>query len=216
MEPLSSLLQDKSYPEQILYDRGYLHVAGVDEVGRGPLAGPVVASAVILPRDFFHPDIKDSKTLTESKRKELYSVINENALSWNWGLVDHDEIDRINILRATLAAMKKAVEALCIKPDYIIVDGTHSFSAEAPQTTIKKGDTKSLSIAAASIMAKVTRDLIMKKYHCLYPQYNFEKNKGYGTAEHLKALIDYACCPVHRRSFNRVIEHRIPVLSSKG
>jgi len=208
MEPLSSLLQDKKYPEQMLYARGYTHVAGVDEVGRGPLAGPVVAAAVILPRDFTHSDIRDSKTLNAGKRKELYSVISRNALSWNWALVEHDEIDRINILQATLVAMKKAVETLCVKPDYIIVDGTHSFPADVPQTPIKKGDAKSLSIAAASIMAKVVRDLIMEKYHSFYPQYNFDKNKGYGTAEHLKALTEHACCPVHRRSFNRVTAHR--------
>ena len=205
MEPLSSLLQHKNCPEQILHDRGYTHVAGVDEVGRGPLAGPVVASAVIFPRDFSHPDIRDSKTLTENKRAELYAVISKNALAWNWALIDHDEIDRINILRATLAAMKKAVETLCVKPDYIIVDGTHSFSSDTSQTAIKKGDTKSLSISAASIMAKVVRDLIMQKYHQLYPQYNFAQNKGYGTAEHLNALIDHQCCPVHRKSFNRVV-----------
>jgi len=207
MEPLSSLLQDKNCPEQILYDWGYTHVAGVDEVGRGPLAGPVVASAVIFPRNFSHPDIRDSKMLTENKRAQLYAVISKNALAWNWALVDHDEIDRINILRATLAAMKKAVETLCIKPDYIIVDGIHSFPSDTSQTAIKKGDTKSPSIAAASIMAKVVRDLIMQKYHKLYPQYNFARNKGYGTAEHLNALIDHRCCPVHRKSFNRVMNN---------
>lgn len=208
MEALSSLLQARHHPEQLLYERGYRHVAGVDEVGRGPLAGPVVACAVILPQDFFHPDIRDSKSLTERKREALYAVINRHALSWNWALVEHDEIDRINILQATLRAMKQSVDSLSVRPDYIIVDGPHLFPAKIPRTAIKKGDARSPSIGAASIMAKVVRDAIMRKYHTLFPQYNFAGNKGYGTAEHLQALEAHACCPVHRKSFKRVLPQK--------
>jgi ribonuclease HII len=205
MESLSLLLREKTQPERILHELGYRHVAGVDEAGRGPLAGPVVASAVIFSQDWNHPEIKDSKKLTEKKRGELYHIIRKNALAWSWALVEPDEIDRINILQASLAAMKKAIETLYIKPDYIIVDGPHSFPTHIPQTPIKKGDAKSLAIAAASIMAKVVRDSIMQKHHVLYPQYNFARNKGYGTWEHIRALTVYGYCPIHRKSFKRVV-----------
>ena len=205
MEFLSLLLQEKTQPEKILYEMGYIHVAGVDEAGRGPLAGPVVASAVIFSQDWHHPEIKDSKKLTEKKREELYHIIRKNASAWSWALVEPDEIDRINILQASLMAMRRAVESLNIKPDYIIVDGPHSFPTHIPQTPIKKGDTKSLAIAAASIMAKVVRDSIMQRHHVLYPQYNFAGNKGYGTREHLRALTVYGYCPIHRKSFKRVV-----------
>jgi len=195
MECLSSLLQGKIQPEKILYERGYLYVAGVDEAGRGPLAGPVVASAVI----------QDSKKLTEKARANLYPIINENALAWSWALVEPDEIDRINILQASLMAMKKAVETLSLKPDYIIVDGIHPIPISISQTPIKKGDANSLTIAAASIMAKVVRDFIMQKYHVLFPHYNFARHKGYATREHLRALTVFGCSPIHRKSFKGVV-----------
>ncbi len=204
MKSLSSLLRKQIEPEKILYRKGYKHVAGVDEAGRGPLAGPVVAAAVILKENWAHPDITDSKKLTEKKRKRLYQIIKDNALSWNWALVEPEEIDRINILQASLAAMKKAVDILEIKPDYIIVDGPHAIPAEIHQTPIIQGDGKSTTIAAASIMAKVVRDSIMLKIHTLFPLYNFIRNKGYGTQEHIRALNVYGACSIHRKSFRKV------------
>ncbi len=205
MESLFSLPLKENQPEELLRNDGYTHVAGVDEAGRGPLAGPVVAAAVILPRHWCNLEINDSKKLTENKRVTLYPVIKENAMAWSWALVEPDEIDRINILQASLMAMKKAVETLCVKPDYIIVDGPHAIPTKIPQTPIKKGDTMSLAIAAASIMAKVVRDSIMKKYHTIYPQYNFAKHKGYGTPEHVRALTVYGHCPIHRKSFKQAL-----------
>jgi len=205
MDPLSELLNGDGTPDTCLHERGYQYVAGVDEAGRGPLAGPVVASAVVFAPHWSHPEIADSKTLSPKKRENLFCVIRESALAWNWALVEPDEIDRINILRAALLAMKKAVECLSLKPGYIIVDGPHPISSNIPQTPIKRGDQKSLAIAAASIMAKVVRDAIMGKYHTLYPRYNFAKNKGYGTREHLDALVRFGCCPIHRKSFKKVV-----------
>lgn len=208
MECLSSLLQGKIQPEKILYERGYLYVAGVDEAGRGPLAGPVVASAVIFSQNWNHPEIQDSKKLTEKARSKLYPIINKNALAWSWALVEPDEIDRINILQASLMAMKKAVETLSLKPDYIIVDGIHPIPISISQTPIKKGDSNSLTIAAASIMAKVVRDFIMQKYHVLFPHYNFARHKGYATREHLRALTVFGCSPIHRKSFKGVVHSK--------
>ncbi|MEI6125469.1 MAG: ribonuclease HII [Pseudomonadota bacterium] len=204
MDALSALLQEKIKPEKILYERGYAHVAGVDEAGRGPLAGPVIASAVVLPQTWHHPDIKDSKKLTAVKRERLFYAIQEHALAWNWALVEPPEIDRINILQASLLAMKKAIETLGMTPDYILIDGPHAISSFIPQTPIIKGDIKSFTISAASIMSKVVRDSIMKKYHRMYPLYNFLRNKGYGTKEHLEALRIYGHCPIHRKTFKRV------------
>lgn len=205
MKSLTALLREKIQPEKILYDRGYAHVAGVDEAGRGPLAGPVVAAAVILPQAWNHPDIKDSKKLSAAKREKVFCAIRENALAWSWAFIEPDEIDRINILQASLLAMKKAVETLGMNPDYIIIDGPHAISSSIPQTPIIKGDAKSPAISAASIMAKVVRDAIMKKYHGMYPLYNFLHNKGYGTKEHLDALRIHGHCPIHRLSFKRVL-----------
>ncbi len=201
---LSSLLHAQIRPEKILYEQGYGHVVGVDEAGRGPLAGPVVASAVILAPEWYHPEIQDSKKLTAKKRSELFAIIKDNAVAWNWALVEPDEIDRINILQASLRAMQMAVARLSVQPDYIIVDGPYSIQTTIPQTPIKKGDSRSPTIAAASIMAKVIRDSIMRKYHSLYPRYNFAGHKGYGTREHLKALAAYGSCPIHRKSFKKV------------
>jgi ribonuclease HII len=205
MKALSALLANVSCPETILYDHGYRRVAGVDEAGRGPLAGPVVAAAVILSPGWMHDQIKDSKQLTAAARTRLYTIIDSQALAWGWALVDAEEIDRINILQASLLAMKKAIEGLDSRPDYVIVDGLHPVPLKISQTPIRKGDARSLPIAAASIMAKVIRDAIMHKYHALYPVYNFARHKGYGTAEHLKALNTFGCCPIHRKSFRPVL-----------
>ena len=202
MEALSSLLQQAGRPEEVLHERGYRYIAGVDEAGRGPLAGPVVAAAVMLPRDWTHPEIKDSKQLTSQKREYLFGIVSENALAWSWAEMDHTEIDRINILRASLKAMQHAVELLSLPPEYLLIDGTYPISSSIPQTPLVKGDQRSLATSAASIMAKVIRDSIMRQYHELYPQYNFAKNKGYGTKEHLQALAYYGPSPIHRRSFN--------------
>lgn len=201
MEALASLLQHASCPEKVLHKKGYVHIAGVDEAGRGPLAGPVVAAAVIFSAAWSHPGIKDSKQLTEKKRHDLFGIINKAALAWTWAAVDHSEIDKINILQASLKAMKCAVELLAVPPDYLLIDGTNPIESSIPQTPLIKGDQRSLATAAASIMAKVIRDNIMKQYHELYPQYNFAKNKGYGTREHRRALALYGPSPIHRRSF---------------
>jgi ribonuclease HII len=203
MTSLSSLLKDSPCPEQILSQRGYAYVAGVDEAGRGPLAGPVVAGAVLFPPGWTHPAIKDSKQLTEKKREHLFDVIRREALAWSWASVDHQEIDRINILQASLKAMQAAVAALSLTPDYLLIDGVYPIASSIPQTPLIKGDQRSLATAAASIMAKVTRDALMKKYHEQYPRYNFARNKGYGTREHFRALASYGLCPIHRKSFTR-------------
>ena len=202
MEALASLLQHAPRPEDVLHGRGYNYIAGVDEAGRGPLAGPVVAAAVIFPCGWTHTGIKDSKQLTAQKREYLSGIISQKALAWSWAEVDHAEIDTINILQASLKAMRCAVELLSLSPDYLLIDGIYPITSPIPQTPLVKGDQRSLATAAASIMAKVIRDSIMQKYHELYPQYNFAKNKGYGTKEHLQALTDYGPSPIHRRSFN--------------
>jgi ribonuclease HII len=201
MEALSSLLQHAVRPEEVLHKKGYRYIAGVDEAGRGPLAGPVVAAAVLLPDNWTHPDIKDSKQLTAQKREYLFDIVSEHALSWSWAEVDHVEIDHINILQASLKAMQRAVELLSLPPEYLLIDGSFPITSSIPQTPLVKGDQKSLATSAASIMAKVIRDSIMQQYHELYPQYNFAKNKGYGTKEHLQALAYYGPSPIHRKSF---------------
>jgi len=201
MNALSARLATASSPEKILYEQGYCSVAGVDEAGRGPLAGPVVAAAVVLRPGWGNDQVKDSKKLTAAARTRLYAIIDSQALAWNWALVDSEEIDRINILQATLRAMSKAILGLPLQPDYILVDGLQAVPLAAAQTPLRKGDARSLPIAAASIMAKVVRDAIMQKYHALFPRYNFARHKGYGTAEHLWALRTYGCCPIHRKSF---------------
>jgi ribonuclease HII len=180
---------------------GYHWVAGVDEAGRGPLAGPVVAAAVVFPPDYENDDINDSKQLTARKRESLYERIREDALAVGFGVIEADVIDRINILQASLTAMRDAVLELAPPPDYLLVDGCHRIPLVMPQEAIVRGDSKSLSIAAASILAKVTRDRIMEIYHRQYPHYNFKKNKGYGTHEHRKAIHARGYCKIHRRSF---------------
>jgi len=181
--------------------RGFSAIAGVDEAGRGPLAGPVVAAAVIFPPDYINGEIRDSKKLTPRKRESLYTTIRNEAVSVGLGIVDAAAIDRMNILQAALSAMLIAVSNLSPQPDYILIDGIHTINTSIAQETIIGGDSLSLSVAAASIIAKVSRDQIMDRYHTLYPQYNFLKNKGYGTKEHREALKEYGRCKIHRRSF---------------
>lgn len=182
--------------------QGHKVIAGIDEAGRGPLAGPVVATAVILPFDYQNTDIKDSKKLSAKKREALYEIIKRDALSIGLGVVEVPVIDAINILRASLEAMREAVSDLTLPPDYLLIDGTKYINSDIPQETIVKGDSLSISVAAASIIAKVSRDKIMEIYHHQFPQYNFLKNKGYGTAEHRDAIRKYGSCKLHRRSFS--------------
>lgn len=176
-------------------------VCGVDEAGRGPLAGPVVAGAVILPKDLKILYLNDSKKLTEKRREELYLEIQEKAFSWNVGIVGPDVIDQVNILQATYEAMRQAVGGLSVKPDVLLNDAVVIPGLSMHQEKIIHGDAKSLSIAAASVMAKVTRDHMMMEYDKLFPEYGFGKNKGYGTAVHIQALREYGPCPIHRRTF---------------
>jgi len=186
---------------------GYRFVAGVDEAGRGPLAGPVVAAAVILPEGLILPDADDSKKLTAAKRDELFDLIRTEALSVGVGIGDHLLIDEINILQATLSAMREAVLSLSPAPDFILIDGISKILLPIAQRTIKKGDSLSLSISAASIIAKVTRDRMMLEYDALYPGYGFADHKGYGAASHLDAIAKLGPCPIHRKSFSGVKEH---------
>ncbi len=188
---------DKQY-----YDKGLLTVAGIDEAGRGPLAGPVVAAAVILPKDIIIPSLNDSKQLSATKRDELFEIIKEKAVAFFVSDVDNDIIDTVNILQAVFIAMANAVLNMKIKPDICLVDGNYKIpQLKLPQEAIIDGDAKSASIAAASILAKVTRDRIMDEYALEYPGYGFEKHKGYGTKAHLEALKKLGPCPIHRQSF---------------
>ena len=186
------------------YERKYAsfsYICGIDEVGRGPLAGPVVAGAVILPRDCQILYLNDSKQLSEKKREELYEVIMENAVSTGLGFVSPERIDEINILQATYEAMRQAIGKLEKEPDLLLNDAVTIPGVEIRQVPIIKGDAKSVSIAAASIIAKVTRDRLMVQYDEIYPEYGFASNKGYGAAAHLEALKKYGPTPIHRRSF---------------
>ncbi|MFZ7104529.1 MAG: ribonuclease HII [Peptococcaceae bacterium] len=187
--------------ENNLFRQGYHFIAGVDEAGRGPLAGPVVAGAVILPPYCLIEGLKDSKQITEQKRIALAREIKEQALFWSVGVVDSLTIDKINILEATRYAMSLAVSSLGRLPQYVLVDGAKNPLLKIPHSGIIKGDNLSASIAAASILAKTHRDRIMQVYDCLYPGYAFAVNKGYGTAQHLSALEAKAPCPIHRRTF---------------
>ncbi|HHU17177.1 MAG TPA: ribonuclease HII [Clostridiales bacterium] len=194
-------LKEMKKPEEELYNNGIKVIAGMDEAGRGPLAGPVVAAAVILPPDFNVPGVDDSKRLTEKKREALYEVITDQALSYSIGIVDNYIIDDINILGATRLAMKQAINRLKIKPEYILIDALTLKDIPIPQRGIIKGDSISISIAAASIIAKVTRDRMMKEFHKRFPQYALDRNKGYGTKEHLEGIASYGPCLLHRKSF---------------
>lgn len=189
--------------EHSLREKGFTYIAGVDEVGRGPLAGPVVAAAVILPEDFKAPGLNDSKQLTEKERDCFYTLIIEKAIAYGIGIVEAAEIDKLNIYSAAKKAMTQAVLNLKQRPDYVLIDAME-LSLPIPQQSIIKGDEKSISIAASSVLAKVTRDNMMKEYSSMYPHYGFDKNMGYGTKEHLEALKHYGITPIHRRSFSPV------------
>ena len=199
--------QPMDYFEKLYYGRGYQRIAGVDEAGRGPLAGPVVAAAVILPVDGIQRQLFDSKQIPSKKREELYEHIFEKALGVGLGVVYHEEIDLINILQASLKAMALAVESLPLSPDFILIDGNQTLHFPVPQKPIRKGDQICNSIAAASIVAKVTRDRMMFECHQKYPQYNFAKHKGYGTKEHRKAIETFGICELHRKTFRGVKEY---------
>jgi ribonuclease HII len=188
---------DKNY-----YDRGLCSIAGIDEAGRGPLAGPVTAAAVILPKDINIAYLNDSKKLTEKRRNELFVIIKENAVDYSVSTIDNIIIDEVNILHATFMAMKQAVLNLKISPQLCLVDGNYKIpNLDLKQEAIIDGDAKSASVAAASILAKVTRDAIMYEYAKRFPQYGFDKHKGYGTRAHMDALKKYGSCPIHRQSF---------------
>jgi ribonuclease HII len=183
-------------------------LAGTDEAGRGPLAGPVVAAAVILPNDFYDERINDSKKLSAELREELFEIICANAVSFAYTSISHIKIDEINILKASLLAMKRSVQKLNLKPDVILVDGNKSFNHNANVLPIVGGDSKSLSIAAASIIAKVVRDRIMLKLAKQYPYYGWERNKGYPTKEHINSILKFGACPIHRETFLKKIYER--------
>ena len=199
--------QPKDYFEKMYYGQGYQRIAGVDEVGRGPLAGPVVAAAVILPKDGIGEELFDSKKISSKKREELNEIILSKALGVGIGTIGQEEIDLLNILQATLKAMSLAVKNLPTPPDFILIDGLQGLTLPIPQKPIRKGDQLSNSIAAASIVAKVTRDRMMLECHQRFPQYNFAKHKGYGTKEHRIAIEKFGVCELHRKTFRGVKEY---------
>jgi ribonuclease HII len=193
--------------ERRLRTQGVSTIAGVDEAGRGALAGPVVAAAVVLPEKFRHRRLNDSKQLLAERREEIYrELVDNQSISWAVGIVDSIEIDAINILRATHKAMRAAIGALNLQPDHVLIDGLPVFPFPLPQTAIIDGDCFSLSIAAASVIAKVTRDTIMRDFCTRFPQYCFSQHKGYGTELHLIKLHEHGPCPIHRRSFEPVAQ----------
>lgn len=194
---------DKLAYERQLIEKGCKYICGVDEVGRGPLAGPVVCAAVIMPLDDIIEGVDDSKKLSAKKREKLSELILKKAVAAKISLVEPEKIDEINILEATKLCMKDAVENLNIKPDFVLTDGNMKLDISIPQQSIVKGDALSYTIGAASIVAKVYRDNLMDGYADKYPEYNFKSNKGYGTAEHIAAIEKYGLTPVHRRSFTK-------------
>ncbi len=187
--------------ENAYYSDGIMSIAGVDEAGRGPLAGPVYAAAVILKPNTIIKGINDSKKLSEKRREELFEEITEKAVAYNIFSIDEKRIDEINILNATYEAMNGAVNGLSIKPDFVLIDGNCISGMKLPHETVVKGDAKSVSIAAASILAKVSRDRFIYKMAQKYPQYGFEKHKGYGTKAHNEAILEYGPCEIHRKTF---------------
>ncbi|MEA1868129.1 MAG: ribonuclease HII [Thermodesulfobacteriota bacterium] len=199
--------RDLLYFERSLWDHDLNPVAGLDEVGRGCLAGPVVAAAVIFSPDIHLSDVRDSKVLSSKQREGLNVAIREKALAVSVAQVESAEIDRINILRASLKAMAQAVDNLDLRPKALIIDGNQPIPHILPQKTLVKGDQRSLSVAAASIVAKVFRDSLMEEMHRNYPHYNFASNKGYATLEHREAIKLYGCCPIHRKTFKGVREY---------
>ncbi len=193
--------------ENKAYKNGFTRIAGIDEAGRGPLAGPVVSAAVILHPFFDVSNITDSKKLTPKKRQVLFDLIYEHADEIGIGIVDSNEIDRINILKASLLSMAIAVRNLSRLPDHMLIDGIFTLPFQLSQEAVPKGDSLSISIASASIIAKVTRDRIMEKYHLEYPKYGFDLHKGYPTSFHREAVKRYGCSPIHRKTFKGVKEH---------
>lgn len=189
--------------EEQIYSEGFKLICGVDEAGRGPLAGPVFASAVILPRGLIIPGLNDSKKISEKKRDELFDLICEKALAWGIGQASVEEIEKNNILNATYLAMNRAIEMMPLQPELALIDGNRSAGIVFPCRTVIKGDAQCADIAAASILAKVSRDRLMYSIAEKYPEYGFEKHKGYGTKAHYDAIREYGPCPIHRLSFLR-------------
>lgn len=190
--------------EKDLYNKGFNNICGIDEAGRGPLAGPVVVAGVIMPKDSMIEGINDSKKVSEKKREKLYDLIIEEAISYSVAIIGQDIIDDINILNATKEGVTKVVDGLDIRPDLIIIDALNHINTRGiPYEPIIKGDAKCYNIAAASILAKVTRDRIMREWDEVYPQYGFIQHKGYGTAKHIQAIKEYGLTPIHRRSFTK-------------
>lgn len=194
-------MTDKLRYEKSLLEKGYKYICGVDEVGRGPLAGPVVCAAVIMPLDNIIEGVDDSKKLTAKSRERLSALILEKAVACRISLVEPQKIDEINILQATRLCMKNAIEGLEVAPDYVLTDGNMTLDIDIPQRSIIKGDALSYTIGCASIVAKVYRDGLMGELAVTYPGYKFESNKGYGTAAHIQAIKERGACPVHRRTF---------------
>lgn len=199
-------IDNKQY-ENELYSKGYKLIGGIDEVGRGPLVGPVVTACVILPEDFALDGLTDSKKLSEKKRDMFYDIIMEKAISVGIGIMDEDVIDKVNIYEATKLAMYQAVDNMSVKPDYILIDAMKLDKLDAPSTSIIKGDLKSITISAASVIAKVTRDRMMYELDKKYPMYKFAKNKGYPTKDHIEAIVKYGILKEHRKTFKPVTEH---------
>ena len=190
--------------EKKLYEDGVNYIAGIDEAGRGPLAGPVVIGCVIMRPESFIEYVNDSKKVSETKREMLYEKITEEAIAWSTGIVDEKEIDELNILNATKKALTEAIDKLEVKPDIILVDALDKIDTKGIKyISVIKGDAKIYSISAASIIAKVTRDRIMKEYDEVYPQYGFAGHKGYGTAKHIQAIKEHGICPLHRKTFTK-------------
>jgi len=203
---IETLAVDMRLYEREAYRRGFRFVCGIDEAGRGPLAGPVVAAAVVLPKSVRFPGINDSKQLTSAQRENFCVKIRSRALAIGVGVVDNVEIDRINILQATFRAMSSAVGRLEIEPDFLLIDGPYELPLQVKQKGIVQGDCLSISIAAASIIAKVHRDRLMCEYHEIFPQYGFDSHKGYATARHCEAIRRHGPCSLHRITFNGVIQ----------
>ena len=207
MDLFPEIKQSALFFEDMARRQGYRAVAGIDEAGRGPLAGPVVAAAVILPQEFELPGLNDSKQISEKKRNQLYPLIYEQAIAVGIGVSRADEVDQINILQATLKSMARAIKRLSLAPDFLLVDGITPIPIGIEQSTLKKGDSRSLSITAASVVAKVVRDRIMVTYDRLFPEYGFAGHKGYGSQQHRDAVAAHGPCVCHRRTFAGVREH---------
>jgi ribonuclease HII len=202
LERLTNLKQ----MENDLHSKGFKYICGIDEAGRGPLAGPVVVASVIMPADSMIEGVNDSKKVSEKRREELYEIITKEAISYGVAIIDHNVIDEINILNATKKGLTDSLKELKVKPDLILVDALNKIDTLGiPYDSIIKGDAKCYSISAASIIAKVTRDRIMRQWDEVYPEYGFAGHKGYGTAKHISAIREYGLCPIHRRSFTQKI-----------